>query len=105
VWDAEDIASDLYIKTAYTLARALVIRENHDSVESEHALKAIDLSARAIERQLGELDQLKKWADSVMNNGERMSASVAKMRGDLAKEVEALDRQVSGLKVYAAMAA
>lgn len=105
VWDAEDVASDLYVKTAYTLARALVIRENHDSVESEHALKAIDLSARSIEKQLAELDQLKKWADSVMNNGERMSASVAKMRGDLAKEVEALDRQVDGLKAYTALAA
>ena len=105
VWDAEDTASDLYIKTAYTLARALVIRENHDSVESEHALKAIDLSARAIEKQLGELDQLKTWADTVKNNGEKMSASVARMRADLAKEVEALDRQVNGLKNYAALAA
>jgi len=54
---------------------------------------------------LAELDQLKKWADSVMNNGERMSASIAKMRGDLAKEVESLDRQVDGLKAYTALAA
>jgi uncharacterized protein Smg (DUF494 family) len=87
------------------LARALVIRENHDSVESEYALKAIDLSARAIEKQLGELDQLKTWAETVKNNGEKMSASVARMRADLAKEVEALDRQVNGLKNYAALAA
>ena len=82
--------SDLNIRIAYSVARALAIRENHESVESEQALKAIDLATRAIEKQLEHLDQIKTWAETVKNNGEKMADRAGRMRADLAREVEAL---------------
>jgi hypothetical protein len=105
VWDADNIEFDLNLRVAYSVARALAIRENHESVESEHALNAIDVATRAIEKQLEHLDQIKTWAETVRNNGEKVVERAAKMRADLAKEVEALDRQVNGLKIHTAMAA
>jgi hypothetical protein len=48
-WDAENSSSDLNLRIAYSVARALAIRESHESVESEQALHAIDLATRAIE--------------------------------------------------------
>ena len=105
VWDADNTEFDLNLRVAYSVARALAIRENHESVESEHALSAIDVSTRAIEKQLEHLDQIKTWAETVRNNGEKVVERAAKMRADLAKEVEALDRQVNGLKVHTAIAA
>ncbi|MEQ1947398.1 MAG: hypothetical protein ABL995_09420 [Bryobacteraceae bacterium] len=104
-WDAENADSDLNVRVAYSVARALVIRENHESIESEQALKAIDIATRAIEKQLEHLDQIKIWAETVRSNGEKVVERAAKMRSDLAKEVDALDRQVSGLKTTGARAA
>jgi hypothetical protein len=105
MWDAENTDSDLNVRVAYSVARALVIRENHESIESEQALKAIDVATRAIEKQLEHLDQIKIWAETVRNNGEKVVERAAKMRSDLAKEVDALDRQVNGLKSTGARAA
>jgi hypothetical protein len=104
-WDVANTDSDLNLRIAYSVARALVIRENHESVESEQALKAIDLATRAIEKQLEHLDQIRVWAETVRSNGEKVVERAAKMRADLAKEVEALDRQVNGLKTSGALAA
>jgi hypothetical protein len=56
------------------------------------------LAARAIEKQLEHLDQIKIWAETVKTNGEKMADRAGKMRADLAKQVESLDRQVNGLK-------
>lgn len=67
-WDAENTDSDLNVRVAYSVARALVIRENHESIESEQALKAIDVATRAIEKQLEHLDQIKIWAETVRSN-------------------------------------
>jgi hypothetical protein len=102
IWDAENPDSDLNIKVAYSVARALVIREAHESVESEHALNAIDLATRAIEKQLDHLDQIKIWAETVKSNGDKVAERAGRMRADLAREVEALDRHVSGLKTNGA---
>jgi hypothetical protein len=104
IWDADNPDSDLNIRIAYSVARALVIRETHESVESEQALNAIDLATRAIEKQLEHLDQIRTWAETVKNNGEKMADRAGRMRADLAREVDALDRQVSGLKMSGAHA-
>lgn len=98
-WDAENSSSDLNLRIAYSVARALAIRESHESVESEQALHAIDLATRAIEKQIDHLDQIRIWAETVRSNGDKVAERAARMRDDLAREVEALDRQISGLKV------
>jgi len=70
-----------------SVARALVIRENHESVETEHAISAIEVATRTIEKQLDHLDQIKTWAETVKNNGEKIADRAGRMRGDLAKEI------------------
>lgn len=104
-WDAESVDSDLRVRVAYSVARALVIRETHESVESDHALKAIDIATRSIEKQLDNLEQIKIWAETVRSNGEKVVDRATRMRADLSKEIEALDRQVNGLRTCVAQAA
>jgi hypothetical protein len=103
-WDPDDPGSDLYIKAALSVGRALVIRENHESVETEHAVAAIEFATRTIEKQLGHLDQIKTWAETARNSGEKIADRADRMRADLAKEVEALDTQIMGLKTNGAKA-
>lgn len=104
VWDPEDASSDLYVKTALTVARALSIRESHESAESEQALNAIDIATRAIEKQLAFLDEIKSQAETIRNNGEKIADRAGKIRKTLADQVAELDEQLAALKVGATKA-
>lgn len=103
-WDPDNADSDLNIKAAYSVARALVIRETHESVESEEALKAIDVATRSIEKQLEHLDQIKTWAETAKTNGGKIAERALKMRNDLAEEVDALDKHLMALRTNGAQA-
>ena len=104
-YDPDNVDGGLIVRVAYSVARALAIRENHETIESEQALRVIEAVAVAIEKQLDHLDQIKTWADTVRNNGEKIADRAARLRTDLAKEIEALEFQVNGLKNTAARAA
>jgi hypothetical protein len=97
-WDADDAVSDLYVRAALSVARALVIRETHESAESEQALNSIELATRAIEKQIENLAQIKTWAETVRGNGDKIADRAGKMQEALQKQVEELDQQLGALK-------
>lgn len=98
VWEPEDPSSDLYVRAAYGVARALVIRETHESAESEAAVAAIEKATLAIEKQLDALVKIKTWAETVKSNGENISKSAEKLHSTLAEQVETLNQQIQALK-------
>jgi hypothetical protein len=102
IWDPEDIASDLYVKAAYSVARALAISQNQELSETAESVQVIERATRAVEKQLQYLDEFKKWGDTVKGHGEKISERAERMKKDLLREVEALDREVSALKAEAA---
>lgn len=87
-----------YVKAAYSVARALVIRETHESAESEAAVAAIEKATITIEKQLEHLGQIKTWADTVKNNGEKISERAGKLQEALAEQVETPNGQIKALK-------
>jgi hypothetical protein len=104
VWDPEDPASDLYVRAAYSVARALVIREAHESAESEAAVATIEKATLAIEKQLEHLGQIKTWADTVKSNDEKISERAGKLQETLADQIETLNHQIKALKTAGAQA-
>jgi hypothetical protein len=98
VWDAEDPASDLVVRAAYSLARALAVRERRADRESVTAIAEIDRCARGVERQIGYLTDVRKWADTVKGHGEKIAERSARMADELRRDVERLDAQVAGMR-------
>ena len=98
LWDPEDAVSDLFVKAALSVARALVVRETHESAESEHALNSIELATRAIEKQIENVSQIKTWAETIKGNGDKIADRAGKMQEALQKQVEELDEQLSAMK-------
>lgn len=98
VWDGEDPATDVYVKAAYSVARALAIRVKTEAAHTAEAVQEIELATRAVEKQLNWLDELKRMAETVKGHGEKILDRAVRMRADLAKEVERLDRQIGALK-------
>ncbi|HEV8414178.1 MAG TPA: hypothetical protein VGQ49_11325 [Bryobacteraceae bacterium] len=102
IWEPEDASSDIYIKVASSVARALAIRQKQEKSETTESIQEVERATRAIEKQLQYLDEFKKWGDTVKGHGEKISDRAERMKKDLLKEVEALDQEVSALKAEAA---
>jgi hypothetical protein len=98
VWDAEDPSSDLHVRAAYTICRALAVREATSTAQARDVAKQIEEATRAVEKQLGYLEEMRKHAETIQSNGEKIVYRATKMREDVAKEVERLDAQIAALK-------
>ena len=57
-----------------------------------------ETATRAIEKQVHFLDDIHKMAGTVKSHGERIQARMERMRDELAREVERLDRQARALR-------
>jgi hypothetical protein len=98
VWDADDSASDLVVRAAYSLARALAVRERRTDLESQEVITEIERAARGIERQIGHLDEVRRWAETVRGHGEKIVDRTSRMAEDLRRDVELLDAQVASMR-------
>jgi hypothetical protein len=98
LWDADDERTDLHVRLAYSVARCLTSRVAGAAEQNAEALIEIDLATRAIEKQVQFLDEIHKMAGTVRSHGERIQARMERMRDELAREVERLDRQARALR-------
>jgi hypothetical protein len=101
VWDAEDGASDLVVRAAYSLARALAVRERRTDLESQEAITEIERAARGVERQIGHLDEVRRWAETVRGHGEKIVDRTSRMAEELQRDVDLLDAQVASMRTAA----
>jgi hypothetical protein len=98
IWDAEDTHSDLHVKAAYSVARALAIRLGETSAHTAEALRELELATRAVEKQIQHLEDIRKWAQTVQGHGEKIVDRADRMAADLLHEVERLDRWQGALR-------
>jgi hypothetical protein len=98
VWDADDPAAELVVRAAYSLTRALVVRERRNDESSHAAIAEIERSARAIEKQIAYLDDVRKWAETVKGHGEKIVDRSARMAAELQRDVDRLDAQIGALR-------
>jgi len=98
VWDAEDPASDLVLRAAASVARALAVRERAAGDQTAETSQAIELATRAVEKQVGYLQEIITWSATIKNNAEKVIDRATRMAADLRKEVERLDEQVAALR-------
>lgn len=99
VWDAEDPTTDLYVRAAYSVARALAIRSRGVSVQTQEAIQTIEQSVRAIEKQIQFIEQIKTWGQTVTESGKKIVDRAEKTAAELRKEIERLDEQIAALGV------
>jgi hypothetical protein len=98
VWDSDDASSDLVVRAAYSLARALAVRERRAESNAQGAIAEVEASARAIEKQVGYLDEIRRWAETVKGHGEKIAWRSAKMAEELQRDVDRLDAQVASMR-------
>jgi hypothetical protein len=98
VWDAESPASEVNLRAAYSTARALSLRVHRELDEAENSLEQIEQAARAIEKQIRFLEDIRRQAETTKNSGSKILERAERMAGELQSEVERLDEQVAALR-------
>jgi hypothetical protein len=98
VWDAEDAATDLQLRLAVSVARALCVRERVASTRAEANLQQLDESVETIANQIRVVDEIIHSAHLIRRRGDKVTASAEKLRAALEREVAALQDHVKALR-------
>lgn len=97
VWDAEVPSTDLYIKAALSIARALVLQQHGETGRSARDAREIEQSVRGIERLIVAVDGIAHDAQLVVKRGTKMGKAAAGIRERLEDELERLKGVVEGM--------
>jgi hypothetical protein len=96
VWDAEDLATDVYLKAAMSVARALVVQQHATSDGAEAGMGEVEESAAAIERMITTVESIARDARSIVKRGTRIGKAAEGVRERLEGEVVRLRGVVEG---------
>jgi hypothetical protein len=98
IWDPEDPASDLYVRTALTLARALCVRGSQVSAAQAADFSAIDGAILDIEKCWTKLAEIEDSAKSIEKHCDTILNRVRIDRRSLEKQVSILREKTADLK-------
>ncbi|MGH7435295.1 MAG: hypothetical protein ACRENE_06445, partial [Polyangiaceae bacterium] len=97
IWDAEDPGTDVYLKAAMSVARALVVEQHRASDRSETDLREVEQSIRAIERLVTTVESIAHDARNIVKKGQKIGKAAEGVKERLVEEVERLKGVVGGM--------
>jgi hypothetical protein len=98
IWDADDVASDVILKAAISLAKALCVREGTARREEAADFEKIDKSILAIEKEARRLEEMRKWTETIKSNSGKILEEVRKMADGVEQQVGVLRDAFAGLR-------
>ncbi|MEX0938364.1 MAG: hypothetical protein WDZ59_10940 [Pirellulales bacterium] len=97
-WDAEDPATDIFLRAGLVTARALCIRQGRQSESQSADFLAIQESILQIEKQATGLDEITRSAETIHSASEKILKRVRITRQHLDRQVEILNESLNDLK-------
>jgi hypothetical protein len=98
VWDADDVASDLILRLAVSVARAWCVRERIAESVAEASLEQLDESIESIANQVRVLDEIIRSGRIIKRRGEKVVSSGERLRETIEREVAGLQQHVKALR-------
>jgi hypothetical protein len=98
LWNPEDPASDLFLKTAFTLVRALCVRAAQHRDAETADFQAIDEAICEIEKRTESLNEIETSAKTIQTGSERILKRVELCRKALVQQVETLREKMIELR-------
>jgi hypothetical protein len=96
IWDAEDPATDVNLKAAISIARAVIVEHHRSSDQSAAGLREVEDSIRAIERLVTAVESIAHDARNIVKKGVRIGKGAELVRERLGEEVDRLKGVVEG---------
>jgi hypothetical protein len=96
IWDSNDPRTDVVIRAAVSISRALARREAEAAgdIDAEQLEKTI----AGITKQLGRLGEIVKWSSTIVTNGNKIGESAATIRENLQERLEELDEHLNAVR-------
>jgi len=98
IWDSEDESSDVTVKAALMVAKAMSVKQAVQSGKEESGWKEIDRAIESMRKQLGNFTELKTWSDTIKNNAEKSLDRIRIMNKQLESDLSTLGEQLEYLR-------
>ena len=98
VWDVDDPLSDIYLKAAYSVARALVVAQTKRRDRAEADFTVIDAALVEISRNAESLEEILEATRTVTNANERIAQRARLAKERLLKEIDRLEEHIQALR-------
>lgn len=98
VWDAEEADSDIFLKVALTLSRALCIRAEQLTQSQDQDFETITKAILEIDKQSQFLGEVTTSAETIKSSADKVLERVRKTRNSLERQVEILQACIGDLK-------
>jgi hypothetical protein len=98
IWNAEDPATDIHLSSAIDIARCLCVRQSHLSENATADFNAIDKAINDIEKHAENLDEVKRYAETIKSSSDKILKRVEIDRDALKKQVLFLREKTSELR-------
>ena len=98
IWDVADTLTDVFLKAGILSARAMCFRAGRQAANQEVDFEAIDKAIHEIEKRAGNLDEVRKSAETIQSASARILERVRIDREALEKQVSVLRERVDDLK-------
>jgi len=98
IWNPQDAGTDLFLKTAFTLARALCVRAACHSDAEAADFRAIDEAICEIEKRTEGLNEIETSAKTIQSGSEKILKRVELCRKALVQQVEILREKMDELR-------
>jgi hypothetical protein len=102
IWDVEDPMTDVFLKAGILAARSMCIRDERQSASQQVDFEAIDKAICEIEKRAGNLDDVRKSAETIQSASGKILERVRIDREALEKQVGVLRERVADLKTTVA---
>jgi hypothetical protein len=102
VWDREDDTTDVYLKAAISVARAVISRAAVAKEKSDVDFTVVDNAVLAIAADAKALAEIGTWAKTIKNNGEKIIERAVELKVDFEKQVGLLNEHLGLIKAEVA---
>ncbi len=98
VWDAEDPASDLYLKLGLSVAKAICTRPIAERLGQDLDFESLERAVLDIEKQAKSLDDVNTFVDTITDSGKKIRQRVDLARARLLDQFSFLQEKLVELK-------
>lgn len=95
VWDAENRESDVFLRAAVSLARAIVVADRRAQEGSAADFHEMENAVNAIVRDTEMLSQIQTLATTVKNNGEKIVKKSERLKSRIESQIERLQEHLA----------
>lgn len=98
VWDSDDPSTDIRLRLAYSVARALLVAQARTAANARLDFAVVDSALTELRKRTESLEEVLTWTQTIKNSSEKIEARTRAAREALNTQIERLQQQLESLR-------